>query len=204
MTAPLVLVTGFEPFGDHAVNPSHDVIRRLEGWRADVQGVVLPVEFGRCVERLDEALQRLKPDTVIALGVGPTRTDLSIERIAINLDDARIPDNAGRQPLDTPVLPGAPAAYFSTLPVKAIVAALCEAGLPASLSLTAGSYVCNHLFFALAHRVASAAGPRRAGFIHLPSAATLPLERMVAGVQIAVETCLHTGDDLQSAGGRID
>lgn len=199
-----VLVTGFEPFGGDGVNPSQEVVRRLEGWCAHVHGVVLPVEFGRCLERLDAALQELQPEIVIALGLGATRTELSVERIAINLDDARIADNAGQQPVDTPVIAGAPAAHFSTLPVKAIVAALREAGVPAGLSMSAGSFVCNHLFYGLAHRIAGGAGPRRGGFIHLPSLGTMPLHTMVAGVQIAIDTCLTREHDLHTPGGSID
>jgi pyroglutamyl-peptidase len=149
---------------------------------------------------------------VIALGQAAGRCDLSFERVAINLDDARIPDNAGVQPIDRCVIDGAPSAHFSTLPLKAVVAALREQGIPASLSMSAGSFVCNHLFFGLMHRLATRPGAR-GGFVHLPllpeqaarhpGQPSLPLATMVEGLRLAITVALSTHEDLHVAGGEI-
>jgi len=193
-----LLVTGFEPFGNDAVNPSEEIVHRLEGWWSDVATLVLPCRFDHALDALDDTLARTRAEVVIALGQASGRTEIAVERIAINLNDARIADNAGCQPIDEPVIAGGPPAYFSTLPVKAVVAALNDAGIPAALSLSAGSFVCNHVFYGLAHRIAAGVGPRRGGFIHLPclpeqAAPDRPgmaLETMLAGVKLAIETAL--------------
>lgn len=173
--APTFLLTGFEPFGGDAFNPSWEIAARLAGWEvppwpapvfgapapplAVVRSVRLPCVFGEALAALDEALERHRPVAVIALGLAASRHDISVERVAINVDDARIPDNAGRRPIDTPVCAEGPAAYWSSLPIKAIVAALREAGIPATVSQSAGTFVCNHVFYGLAHRLAGVARP---------------------------------------------
>jgi len=195
---PKLLLTAFEPFGGDTINPSQEIVRRLEGSHPDIATLVLPCAFDDALAVLDAALARLAPDVVIALGQAAERAEISVERIAVNLSDARIADNAGRQPVDTPVVADGPPAYFSTLPVKAIIAALNDAGIPAAQSLSAGSFVCNHVFYGLAHRIAAGTGPRSGGFIHLPclpeQAASgrpgMALETMLAGVQLAIETAL--------------
>ena len=216
-SAPLapVLVTGFEPFGGEARNPSIDVARALEGESIDGATVVaaeLPCEFGAAFDALDAALRRHRPQLVIALGQAAGRCEVSVERVAINLRDARIADNAGLQPVDVPVLPGGPAAHFSTLPVKAIVAAVRAAGVPAGLSMSAGTYVCNDVFYAMQHRLSTMPGVR-GGFIHLPllpqqaaahpGAPSLGFNAMVAGVRVAIRTALRVVDDTHEPGGTI-
>lgn len=215
MPNPLILLTGFEPFGGDPVNPSALVCRALHGQRvahATVHAVELPCVFGRALQALDEALAASSPVLVLALGLAAGRGEISVERVAINIDDARIPDNAGAQPVDVPVVAGGPAAWFSTLPVKAIVAALRQAGLPAGVSQSAGTFVCNHVFYALQHRLAGTGV--RSGFAHVPlldtqAAAhpglpTLPLADLVRGVRIALEVGLtHVGADARVPGGAI-
>jgi pyroglutamyl-peptidase len=210
-----ILLTGFEPFGGEAVNPSWEVARALEGRRiggAPVQAVCLPTVFGESLHRLHEAIDMHRPALVLALGQAAGRADFSVERVAINVDDARIPDNAGAQPVDAPVVAGAPAAYFSTLPVKAVVAALRQAGLPASVSQSAGTFVCNHVFYGLQHLLAGSGV--RSGFMHLPllpaqaarlpGQPSLPLATMVEGTCIALKTALeHKGADLRHTGGAV-
>lgn len=153
-----VLLTGFEPFDQDLVNPSWEAVRLLEGVQlgADVRIVArqLPCAFATAGERLVQLLAEHRPQMVIAVGLGPGRSDISIERVAINLNDARIPDNLGEQPVDTEVLPGGPAAYFGTLPSKAMVRAVREAGIGASVSQTAGTFVCNQVFYLLQHALA--------------------------------------------------
>ena len=179
---------------------------------ATVHSLILPCVFGQARTVLDEAIDRLRPRWVLALGQAGGRHDLSLERVAINVDDARIADNAGAQPVDTPVISGAPAAYFASLPIKAMVAALRAAGLPASVSQSAGTFVCNHVFFGLMHRLQAQPGAR-GGFMHLPllpeqaaraAVATTPsmaLPMMIEGTRLALLTACTTGSDLRQSGG---
>ncbi len=213
MTTQTVLLTGFEPFNGASINPAWEAVRSLEGWREEgfrVEVRQLPCVFGQALEVLAMELDTLRPHLVIALGQAGGRAEISVERVAINVDDASILDNAGRQPVDAPVVPGGPAAYFSTLPVKAIVRALRERGLAAGVSQTAGTFVCNHVFYGLMHHVAGRAV--RAGFIHVPflpeQAAARPdrppsmaLEDIVEAVRIAVGVALWVEADVVEAGG---
>jgi pyroglutamyl-peptidase len=212
------LLTGFEPFGGETVNVSLQVVRRLHGWRspsgAPVTACEIPTEFGRALDVLADAIESTRPELVIALGQAASRGEISVERIAINVDDARIPDNAGRQPIDEPVIAGGPAGYFSTLPIKAIVAALHQANIAAAVSQSAGTFVCNHLFYGLAHLIATRWPDMRGGFIHLPllpeqtlrfaGAQGLPLDTMIEAVRIAIDTSLSGRIDETLAAGAID
>ena len=233
VTRMQVLLTGFEPFGGEALNSSWEVARRLDGielGHVRVQSAQLPCRFGECQRALADLIGQIQPIAVLALGQAASRHELSVERVAINVDDARIADNAGLQPIDSAVIEGAPAAYFSTLPIKRIVAALRAAGLPAAVSQSAGTFVCNHLFFALQDQLAGKRIP--SGFLHLPSLPSqsglhnisdlghtivaksspspivLSLEQMMAGVRIALEVIvgvgMDNGPDLQLAAGAID
>ncbi len=207
---PVVLLSGFEPFGGDDRNPSWEVADRLDGECvqdeagrpiARVASLRLPCVFGEAFEVLDAGIRRHAPVAIVALGLDASRRDIAVERIAINLDDARIADNRGRQPRDVPVRPDAPAAYWSSLPVKSIVTAMQSAGIAASISNSAGTFVCNHVFFSLAHRLA-APGARRvpAGFIHLPWALAdgahggMPFDSLVAGVRLALRLAVAEGD----------
>ena len=164
-----LLITGFEPFGGETENPSWEVARLLHGMsvsQCNLVSVQLPCVFSKSLEALENALKLHQPQMVIALGQADGRSDVSIERVAINVCDARIPDNEGAQPIDVAVVQGGPAAYFSTLPIKKMVATLKSNGYPASVSQTAGTFVCNQVFYGLQHalkdqKVAS-------GFIHVP------------------------------------
>src|SRR5688572_13370135 len=170
-----VLLTGFEPFGGDALNPSGEIARRLDGAVIaghHVQGAILPCVFGKSATALKGLMRRHRPSMVICLGLANGRSEITPERVAINVDDARIPDNAGRQPVDRAVVKGGPTAYWSTLPIKAIVAALRRNRIPASVSQTAGTFVCNHVFYALMHELARKRGAIRGGFIHIPGEST--------------------------------
>lgn len=165
-----ILLTGFEPFGGDVINPSWEVARALQGQvigGATVQARCLPTTFAGAPNALEKALAVARPDLVIALGLASGRAEISIERVAVNLIDARIPDNAGERLQDVPVRADGPAAYFSTLPVKAMRQALLAAGHPAGLSLSAGAFVCNQVFYELQHRLAGRGV--RSGFIHVPA-----------------------------------
>ncbi len=165
-----ILLTGFEPFGGEVINPSWEVARSLHGQviaGATVHARCLPTTFGGAPRALAEAMAVVRPGLVVALGLASGCSEISIERVAVNLIDARIADNAGERPRDLPVRTDAPAAYFSTLPLKAMRNALRAAGHPAGLSLTAGAFVCNQVFFELQHQLAGRGIP--SGFIHLPA-----------------------------------
>jgi pyroglutamyl-peptidase len=212
MRTKQVLVTGFEPFGGDALNPSMELLPRLQGARlggAQVHTQLLPCVFGRSLQVLQEAVARVRPELVIALGLAANRSAISVERVAINVDDARIADNAGQQPVDQPIIAEGPSAYFSTLPIKAIVAALREAGIAAEVSQTAGTFVCNHVFYGLMHGLASAAQPVRAGFIHVPPLpgqrpeGGMPLDEMERGLRLAIEVALITAADRRETGGAV-
>jgi pyroglutamyl-peptidase len=210
-----ILLTAFEPFGGDPVNPSLLIARQLHGETvagARVVMVELPCVFHRALVVLDEALARTRPTLAVALGLAAGREGLSIERVAINVDDARIPDNVGAQPVDEAIAPEGPAAWFSTQPIKAMVAALKQAGVPASVSQTAGTFVCNHVFYGLQQRLAGTGV--RSGFIHVPllpeQAAQYPgkpvlaLEDQVRGVRLALEVAMtHRGEDLRAVGGTV-
>lgn len=175
MSAPRILLTGFEAFAGATVNPSWLVAQALDGWSCDGAVVAtrhLPCVFGEALGQLDLALGDGQPPClVVALGQAEGRSEITPERVAINIDDASISDNAGEQPIDRSIEAAGPAAYFSTLPIKTIVAALRDAGRPAAVSDTAGTFVCNHVFYGLMHRLANhpALADTRGGFVHLPA-----------------------------------
>ena len=210
----IVLVTGFDPFGGDALNPSWLIAQRLHRRRVAghlVQAAQLPTRFDAALPRLHALLAEWRPALVVCLGLAASRGALSIERVAINVLDARIADNVGAQPVDEPVVAGAPVGYFSTLPSKAMRQAMLTAGVPAEVSQTAGTFVCNQVFYGLMHRLATARGFRRTrgGFIHVPPLAEqaphgLPLEQMVEGLRIGIRTALTVSADLRLGGGQVD
>ena len=209
------LVTGFEPFGSDPVNTSLEAIRRLPArlGELDLATRVLPTAFGRALEALADAVATTRPDIVLCLGLAGGRAALSLERVAIKVDDARLADNDERQPVDTPVVADGPAAYFTTLPIKAAAAALREAGLPAIVSNTAGTFVCNHVFYGLMHLAATRRPGMRGGFLHLPylpqqvvrqdGAPSMALDDIVRGVEIVLRVAAARQDDIVTVEGAI-
>jgi pyroglutamyl-peptidase len=210
-TAPCVLLTGFEPFGGESTNPSWQAVAQLHGRRIGghrVIAVQLPTAFEGAGRMLRAALRAHAPRAVIAVGQAGGRAEISLERVAINLIDARIPDNTGAQPIDEPVIAGAPDAYFATLPLKAALQALRGEGIPAAISYSAGTYVCNQVFYALMHALRNR--PQvPAGFVHVPylpeqaarqprAAASMGLETIVAGLRTIIVQTLRP----QAAPGR--
>lgn len=208
-----VLVTGFEPFGGETVNPSWEVVSQLEGSIIDRCRVVtrqLPCVFGESLSVLNAAIDELNPAVVIAVGQAGGRVDVTVERVAINVDDARIPDNRGQQPIDVPIVPGGPAAWFTRLPIKATVAAMRESGIPASVSQTAGTFVCNHVMYGLLHTISDSAEVK-GGFIHIPylpeqaaahpGAPSMAAQTVKAALIVAIEVALRQTDDVKIVGG---
>jgi pyroglutamyl-peptidase len=212
-TTKTILLTGFEPFNGASINPSWEAARALDGWSGPGFQVVarqLPCEFGRVNIALLEAVAAVHPDIVIAVGQAGGRPEISLERVAINIDDAVYADNAGAQPVDNAIIADGPAAYFSTLPIKAIVRALRLRGFPAGVSQTAGTFVCNHVFYGLMHHAAGSA--LKAGFIHVPflpeqaaerpeRPASMALKDIVDGLRIAVELAVTADEEVAEAGG---
>jgi len=207
-----VLLTGFEPFNGASINPAWEAVRALKGWSGDgflIEVLQLPCVFGFANRVLSGAIDEIKPDVVIAVGQAGGRADLTVERVAINVDDAPIVDNDKQQPVDAPIAADGPAAYFSTLPIKAIVAEMRERGLKAAVSQTAGTFVCNHVFYGLMHRIAGTG--IRGGFIHVPylpeqaaafaGAPGMALDEIVEGLRAAVEVSVRGGSDAAVAGG---
>lgn len=195
-----ILVTGFDPFGGEGINPAWEAVSRLpkeiEG--AEIVTVQIPTVFGDSAKRLFEAVEQQQPDAVVCVGQAGGRFGITPERVAINVDDARIADNKGQQPLDTVIQADGAPAYFTTLPVKAMVEAVKAAGLPASLSNTAGTFVCNHIMYQNLYYLAKHHPNTQGGFIHVPyvteqvvdkpGQASMALADIVKGLTVCLET----------------
>jgi pyroglutamyl-peptidase len=189
-----ILLTGFEPFHNSARNPSQEIIKRITH-ASLIAKEVLPVTFGEASNKLISLIDQLKPSVVLALGQAEGRKEITPERIAINLDDARIADNAGNSPKELTIVAGGPDGYFTTLPVRDLVRKLSENGIPASISLSAGTFVCNHIFYAMQHHCAGKA--IKSGFIHLPlmdeqagefpGLPTMKIDEMVRGIGLVLD-----------------
>ena len=209
-----ILITGFDPFGGEAVNPAWEAVRRLPDEIAGARIVKrqIPTVFDRSIEAVRAAMEEHHPDAVVCVGLAAGRFGITPERVAINLNDARIPDNEGNQPIDTPVFADGPAAYFTSLPVKAMVEAIRGRGLAACLSTSAGTFVCNHVMYGLLYHIEWDCPGVRGGFIHVPSipgqvpmanAPSMSLADIAEGLTAAVEAIVHTGEDLRVSGGSI-
>ncbi|MFE3773986.1 pyroglutamyl-peptidase I [Streptomyces sp. NPDC059122] len=208
-----VLFTGFAPFDGAATNPSWQAVRTAAA--TPLAGLALhtaelPCVYGASLTALRTAIDETRPDLVVAVGQAGGRPDITVERVALNVDDARIPDNAGAEPIDEPIVPDGPAAYLSTLPIKACVAAVRAAGLPASVSNTAGTFVCNHVFYGLAHLIATELPHIRGGFVHVPYAPeqvtdraqpSLPVDAVATALREIAATAARTRTDLRVAEG---
>lgn len=211
-----ILVTGFGPFGGDAVNPALEAIKLLDGRVVGGCRVVtreMPVVRYASIDAIKRHIQETDPLLVLAVGQAGGRLEITPERVAINVDDFRIPDNAGLQPVDEPIVAGAPAAYWSTLPIKAMVRAMKEAGIPASVSNSAGTFVCNHLFYGLMHQLAQGGGSIRGGFVHIPylpeqaarlgAQPSMAVETIVRGLELALAAAVASKEDIQAVGGTI-
>jgi pyroglutamyl-peptidase len=191
------LVTGFDPFGGASANASLEAVRRLPAriGALDIATAELPTSYGRSIPTLKAAITKVRPGIVLCVGEAGERSVLSVERLAVNLQDARIPDNDGAAPADRLVVRGGPAAYFATLPVRKMVAALRAAELPVELSVSAGTFVCNHVFYGLMHLAATARRSFRGGFLHVPcltqkegaDTRSMALDDIVRGIVICLE-----------------
>ncbi|MCR5006463.1 MAG: pyroglutamyl-peptidase I [Clostridiales bacterium] len=204
-----ILVTGFDPFGGQTVNPAYEAVRLLPDQigAATLIKAQIPTIFGQGADLLEQLMEAHTPDAVLLVGQAGGRAAISVERIAINVQDASIADNAGAQPVDLPVVPGGPAAYFATIPVKKIVRRVQEAGIPCRVSDSAGTFVCNDLMYRMLHHIDVHHLPVIGGFIHVPylpqQAAVLPgqapsmsLEMIVQALHLALKEILASFDTL--------
>ena len=209
-----VLVTGFDPFGGEKLNPALEVIKSLpsEIQGAEVRWLEVPTVFYKSAKILEEEIRIYQPDIVLCIGQAGGRKGLTPERVAINQDDARIQDNEGNQPIDRPIQLDGPPAYFSSLPIKAMVQAIKEEGLPASVSNTAGTFVCNHLMYQVLYLVEKEFPTIKAGFMHIPymmeqvidkpNTPAMDLVDIVRGIEAAIRATIEYGDkDLKLVGG---
>lgn len=210
-----LLLTGFDPFGDEPINPAWEAVKRVSDQVGDVEVVKLmvPTVFYKSIDTVAAAIEKEKPDAVLCIGQAGGRFDLNPERVAININDARIPDNEGNQPLDGPVFADGETAYFATLPIKAMAEEIRKAGVPASVSNTAGTYVCNHLMYGVLYTLANKYPDVRGGFMHVPFitsqvinrkpiAPSLSLEQIVTGIEAAVKAIGENQEDIKTAEGQ--
>lgn len=209
-----ILVTGFDPFGGESVNPAYEAVKLLPNviGGAEIFKLEIPTVFSLSGPAVEEGIRKYQPDVVICVGQAGGRASISVEKVAINFVDARIPDNNGEQPLDEPLQADGPAAYFATLPVKAMVQHVKEAGLPCYLSFTAGTYVCNSIMYNVLYMCEKRYPGIRAGFIHVPYACgqvidkanttpSMPLETIAKSLEYAIEAvAIDRADGGESAG----
>lgn len=199
-----LLVTGFDPFGEEKINPSIETVKRLPGEIAGAKIIKLeiPTVCGRSVEVIEEAITRYDPDVILSIGQAGGRADISVERIGINVDDFRIPDNEGGKRTDEPIDPQGPDAYFVKVPVKAMVERIRERNIPASVSNTAGTFVCNHVIYGVCRLIDIKYPGKCSGFIHIPylpqqvldkrNTPSMSQELMVGAVTAAIEAIVET------------
>lgn len=209
-----LLLTGFTPFGGEAINPALEAVKRVKPEIAGMEIVKLevPTVFGESVRLVAEAIEREQPDFVLSVGQAGGRAEITPERVAVNVDDARIPDNAGQQPIDVPIFADGENAYFATLPVKAMTDAVRNAGLPSALSNTAGTYVCNHLMYGVLYYLHQNLKSIKAGFIHVPyipeqtadkpGVPSMPLDDIVRALEAAIAAIPAHETDIKTAYGR--
>lgn len=210
-----ILITGFDPFGGEPVNPALEAVKLMKDEIAGAKIIKLeiPTVFRKSVEKIHEMMKAEQPDVVLSIGQAGGRFGVTPERVAINVDDARIKDNEGNQPVDTPIFTDGEAAYFSNLPVKAMVEAIKNKGLPSTLSNSAGTFVCNHVMYGVLYYIHKGFPNVRGGFIHVPfitdqvvtkpNVASMALADITEALEAAVEAIVKNQKDIHAIGGEI-
>lgn len=210
-----ILITGFDPFGGEPVNPALEAVKLMKDEIAGAKIIKLeiPTVFRKSVEKIHEMMKAEQPDVVLSIGQAGGRFGVTPERVAINVDDARIKDNEGNQPVDTPIFTDGEAAYFSNLPVKAMVEAIKNKGLPSTLSNSAGTFVCNHVMYGVLYYIHKEFPNVRGGFIHVPfitdqvvtkpNVASMALADITEALESAVEAIVNNQKDIHAIGGEI-
>lgn len=210
-----VLITGFDPFGGETINPAWEAVKAIKDEIAGAQifKMQIPTVVNKSIEKIHEKMAEIHPDIVISVGQAGGRFGVTPERVAINITDARIPDNEGNQPIDIPIFEDGDAAYFSNLPVKAMVQAIKDAGYPSVLSNTAGTYICNHVMYGILYYIKKEFPSARGGFIHVPYAASQVVDKpgtpsmaiadIAASLEAAIQAAVMTRTDIKAVGGEI-
>ena len=210
-----ILVTGFDPFGGEPINPAIESVKRLpdniEG--AEIIKLEIPTVRKKSLEKIEKAINEHNPDVILSIGQAGGRFDISIERIGINLDDFRIPDNEGNQIIDEPVFPDGENSYFVKLPVKAMVQNVQKNNIPASVSYTAGTFVCNHVLYGVLYLIEKKYKGKKSGFIHIPflpqqvvdkrNTPSMELNTIVKGLTAAIEAIVKNNEDIKEVGGTV-
>ena len=207
-----ILVTGFDPFGGEKVNPATESVKKLpnEILGAEIIKLEIPTVERKSLEKIEQAVEKERPDVVISVGQAGGRADISIERVGINVDDYRIKDNEGNQPIDEKIAQDGPDAYFVTLPIKAMVKKITEHNIPASVSNTAKTFVCNHVTYGVAHLAKTKYPNMKTGFIHIPflpeqavgkNVATMSLDMITKALELAIEAVIENKEDIKVEGG---
>ena len=210
-----VLITGFDPFGGEKINPAWEAVKGIkdiiEG--AKIIKLEIPTVFNKSIEKVKEAMELEKPDIVLCIGQAGGRYDITIERVAINVDDARIEDNEKNQPIDIPVFEDGENAYFSNLPIKAMVEEIKGQGIPASISNSAGTFVCNHIMYGVLYHINKTYKNMRGGFIHVPfineqvldkkNQPYMPVEHITKSLEAAIKAAVINNEDIKKSGGAI-
>lgn len=209
-----ILVTGFDPFGGEKINPAIESVKRLPDKILDAKIIKLeiPTVIGKSVDKIREKIKEVEPDVVLSIGQAGGRPDITVERVGINCDDCRIKDNEGNQPIDEKVVEDGPAAYFATIPIKAMVEQIKEGKIPASVSNTAGTFICNHVLYGVCHIKATEYPNMRTGFIHIPflpeqvtdkkNMPSMALDTIVKGLELAIEAIITNEEDIVVTGGK--
>lgn len=210
-----VLITGFDPFGGENINPALEAVKKLPDTisGAEIIKLEIPTVFGESLKKIEENINKHNPDIVISVGQAGGRFGVTPERVAINIDDARIKDNKGNQPIDIPVFEDGENAYFSNLPIKAMVKEMQNGGIPGSVSNTAGTFVCNHVMYGLLYMIDKKYPNMRGGFIHVPyipsqvttkpNTPSMSLEDISKGLELCVKAAVENVEDLKTIGGTI-
>ena len=210
-----ILVTGFDPFGGEPINPAIESVKKLPDniAGAEIIKLEIPTVRKKSLEKIEKAINEHNPDVILSIGQAGGRFDISIERIGINLDDFRIPDNEGNQIIDEPIFPDGENSYFVKLPVKAMVQNVQKNNIPASVSYTAGTFVCNHVLYGVMYLIEKKYKGKKSGFIHIPflpqqvidkrNMPSMELNTIVKGLTAAIEAIVKNNEDIKEVGGTV-
>ena len=210
-----ILVTGFDPFGGEPINPAIESVKRLPDniAGAEIIKLEIPTVRKKSLEKIEKAINEHNPDVILSIGQAGGRFDISIERVGINLDDFRIPDNEGNQIIDEPIFPDGENSYFVKLPVKAMVQNVQKNNIPASVSYTAGTFVCNHVLYGVLYLIEKKYKGKKSGFIHIPflpqqvidkrNMPSIELNTIVKGLTAAIEAIVKNNEDIKEVGGTV-
>ena len=210
-----ILVTGFDPFGGEPINPAIESVKKLPDniAGAEIIKLEIPTVRKKSLEKIEKAINEHNPDVILSIGQAGGRFDISIERVGINLDDFRIPDNEGNQIIDEPIFPDGENSYFVKLPVKAMVQNVQKNNIPASVSYTAGTFVCNHVLYGVLYLIEKKYAGKKSGFIHIPflpqqvvdkrNMPSMELNTIVKGLTAAIEAIVKNNEDIKEVGGTV-